>query len=424
MISIFILSVIMQLIIASPINRQNFTDRGTGCRSINAENYDRRKRDIIQDDYDRWEFPIHYYIEYNDFDYYDYFFLFVQNLLEAIKIIEENTCVKFKRSWIPIKDKQGLNFIYDHYSCSSNVGLIDPTKSQEIRLTADCYCHKAYILHEIGHALGLIHEQSRSDRDKYVNVKFDNINNKEHSNFRRFNFSTNKNYSTSYDFASIMHYHQNDFAVNKDEPVLTSKLNNAFNKMMGQRLKMTFNDFKKINLYHCNKCYWVDKDGKRNKTYKGTTCRNGSYPNYNNCNNKCICPIGYTGDLCQNIVSSSTECGKTTFYAEKFSQNLFFKDRMTCYIFIMTERRKKIKIKIHFSNTPRKTICTEDISNQIKYGKDKGNTGLLLCGLHNKKISLKSGSNSVLIIYRGSSQDSGLTLTYQQFNRNTNPKKS
>uniref|UniRef100_A0A0N5B8U2 EGF-like domain-containing protein n=1 Tax=Strongyloides papillosus TaxID=174720 RepID=A0A0N5B8U2_STREA len=165
---------------------------------------------------------------------------------------------------------------------------------------------------------------------------------------------------------------------------------------------MTFNDFKKINLYHCNNCSWVDKDGKRNKNYKGTTCRNGSYPDYKNCS-RCICPTGYTGHDCSIIDSSNDGCGPTKFEAKTYNQNLFFSNKKTCYIFIMTDDQKKINITVHFSNTPTRSICTEDISNQIKYGKDKGNTGLLLCGLHNKKISLKSESNSVLIIYRGSS---------------------
>uniref|UniRef100_A0A0K0FTA7 Metalloendopeptidase n=1 Tax=Strongyloides venezuelensis TaxID=75913 RepID=A0A0K0FTA7_STRVS len=400
----------MSLIIASPINRQIFFTKRTECRSNDAENYERKKRDIIQDDYYRWKFPIKFYVDSNIYD---------NNLIEAIYIIQNNTCVTFNRSSTSIKNEQGLNFRFRNF-CSSKVGLQDPNKSQDISLSTQCYRHKAYILHEIGHALGLIHEQCRSDRDKYVNINLTNVEINEHNNFRKFNFTTNKNYSTSYDYASLMHYHQNDFAIRSGTVVITSKLNNAYNKMMGQRIKMTFNDFKKINLYHCNKCYWVDKDGKRNITnYKNAQCKNGGYPHYNNCN-KCICPVGYTGDLCQNIVTSSEECGKTTFYAEKYQQNLFFNDKMICYIFLLArDAKNNIIIKIHSSNTPTKNICIENISNQIKYGRDKGNTGLLLCGL-NKNISLKSESNSVLIIYRGSSQNSHLILTYKEFSRRKN----
>ncbi len=59
------------------------------------------------------------------------------------------------------------------------------------------------IAHEIGHALGLVHEQSRSDRDTYVSVAYANI-----QDDREFNYDKDLGSTAhgSYDYDSVMHY--------------------------------------------------------------------------------------------------------------------------------------------------------------------------------------------------------------------------
>jgi hypothetical protein len=60
------------------------------------------------------------------------------------------------------------------------------------------------ILHELGHALGMIHEHQRTDRDLYVDIQSKNI---DGSFLVKFNFKTlASELHTPYDFYSIMHY--------------------------------------------------------------------------------------------------------------------------------------------------------------------------------------------------------------------------
>jgi astacin (peptidase family M12A) len=73
----------------------------------------------------------------------------------------------------------------------------------------------AHPCHELGHALGLIHEHCRNDRDSYVTVHWENIDDT-HKTGLDFTKVDNSINLTTYDYTSTMHYSCDMFSKNGD----------------------------------------------------------------------------------------------------------------------------------------------------------------------------------------------------------------
>jgi len=99
------------------------------------------------------------------------------------------------------------------------------------------------IMHELAHALGVWHEQSRPDRDDYVTIETDNIT----SGFVH-NFDKHSSAGTngSYDFDSIMHYGQCAFSScacsSSCRTITVDSPNEAWQNQIGQRNHLSTGD--------------------------------------------------------------------------------------------------------------------------------------------------------------------------------------
>jgi hypothetical protein len=88
------------------------------------------------------------------------------------------------------------------------------------------------IAHELGHALGFWHEQSRSDRDSFVQINWGNIESGKAYNFDRHDEAS---HFGPYDFDSVMHYSQDSFSTNGLPTITVLPPNQAWQNLIGQR---------------------------------------------------------------------------------------------------------------------------------------------------------------------------------------------
>jgi hypothetical protein len=128
----------------------------------------------------------------------------------AIAHWEANTPIRFVQR---TASNQGtypdyVLFMHEDGVCQSYVGRT----GGEQRIALDEICSTGNIIHEIGHALGLFHEQSREDRDQFVRINWENVEPGMEHNFEQ--HITDAADIAPYNYASIMHYDSYAFSKN------------------------------------------------------------------------------------------------------------------------------------------------------------------------------------------------------------------
>ncbi|TMS36170.1 hypothetical protein L596_003405 [Steinernema carpocapsae] len=163
-------------------------------------------------------------------------------IAEAMAEYSKLTCINFAPK--SAADQDYIHIVPDD-GCYSLVGRVGG--KQPVSLGDGCI-QKGIIIHELMHAVGFFHEQSRADRDDYISINWNNVESGLEDQFDKYSLNMIDHLGTVYDFGSVMHYGPNAFSKN-GKPTIEPKKKNV---EIGQRRGFSENDVYKINkLYKC-----------------------------------------------------------------------------------------------------------------------------------------------------------------------------
>lgn len=165
-------------------------------------------------------------------------------IAKAIVRLQEVSCIKM----VPRTNQANYVYIYPSGGCSSMVGH-QGTGQQLLSLANNCF-GIGTILHEMMHAAGFWHEQSRADRDSYVYVYWQNIMKGMAYNFDKYTWNEIQSLGAPYDTCSVMHYNSYAFSANGAPTIV--KIQNG-GCTLGNKQDYSEWDIRKLNsLYGCD----------------------------------------------------------------------------------------------------------------------------------------------------------------------------
>jgi len=159
-------------------------------------------------------------------------------------ISEKVTCIKFQET-AQYPSSRGMNqikFFHDR-GCYSYVGRVN-MYPQPISLQRGGCVYKGIAVHEVMHALGYFHEQSRPDRDNFITIVTANI---QAGMARQFAKMDTNAQGTAYDYGSVMHYGAKAFSKNGRDTIVRKDGGTK----LGQRVGLSAIDAQQLRIMYC-----------------------------------------------------------------------------------------------------------------------------------------------------------------------------
>jgi len=235
----------------------------------------------------------------------------------AMKEWQSKTCLRFEPYSDSLRRRLGHKnqiFFRNGGGCSSYVGMIN-TGPQAVTLAMGCRI-KSIIMHELGHAIGLHHEQCRPDRDNHVTINKGNVHSSMLYNFDKYSSRSINMRGFPYDYRSIMHYGKTAFTSNGGVTIQTKDRN--YINIIGKAKQLSLSDYGVVNqMYQCETKPITTTTTTKRPTI--ATCKDTSqHCAYWKAQNECVKNPGYMTKYCTKTCGKCTgiECENENKYCE------------------------------------------------------------------------------------------------------------
>ncbi|KAF5272097.1 hypothetical protein FQA39_LY01180 [Lamprigera yunnana] len=142
---------------------------------------------------------------------------------DEAQFIRDTLTQEYARTCITVRPRTEAdkNYVYinsQRSGCTSAVGYLG-IGPQSLNIARKGCISYGTIVHEFLHSIGFWHQQSATERDDYVKINWENIQEGHEHNFDKYGTNYITSYGLPYDYKSIMHYGRKAYSKNNKDTI-------------------------------------------------------------------------------------------------------------------------------------------------------------------------------------------------------------